>query len=325
MKDRELYNTQIKTPLKRSRGNVFIFLFFFFLSFLFWLLDALNKEYTVSVKYSLHFTGFPANYVLVNDTPYSVNALIRGRGYDLLWPLYGSSGKLRVNLDGAKISSDGTDTYKFSTNNLKRSIQELSGNAVQISGIWPDTLYLAITPIIVRKIVVKPAVRATFARQHMICQPITCIPDSVIISGASRFIDTMQYITTKPITLSGLKKSFSGKIELSVGTFLKCQPEQVQILMEVDKFTETSLNVPIKVVNLPPPLRMKTFPAQVTLNFRICINHYKELTPQSFTVGVDYTEHRSDTVNLLPVRIFQKPDFIDNILITPSEIEFILE
>jgi hypothetical protein len=66
------------------------------------LLNALNKEYSVVVKYAVRFAGYPANYVLVNDTPYYVNALIRGRGYDLLWPLYGPSGNLRVNLEGAR-------------------------------------------------------------------------------------------------------------------------------------------------------------------------------------------------------------------------------
>ncbi|NLI24965.1 MAG: hypothetical protein GX419_09690 [Bacteroidales bacterium] len=325
MKDKELYNYQARTPFFRSRGKILVFLFFFFLSFLFWLLNALNKEYSVAVKYAVRFAGYPANYVLVSDTPYFVNALIRGRGYDLLWPLYGTSSILRVNLEGTKVITDGSDIYKFSTNDLKRRIQELAGDAVQISGIWPDTLYLSIAPVIVRKIAVKPAVRATFARQYMLCQPLTCIPDSVTVTGASRMVDTMQCITTRPLTISSLKKSFSEKVQLAAGTSVKCEPEQVQIAMEVDKFTETSLRVPVKVINLNPPLRMKIFPAEVTLSFRVCLNHYKELSPQSFSVAVDYRERRSDTTTLLPVHILQKPDFTDNILITPSEIEFILE
>lgn len=325
LKDKKLYNYQVRTSFIRSRRKILVFIFFFCLSFLFWLLNALNKEYSVAVKYSVRFGGYPLNYVLVSDTPYYVNALIRGRGYDLLWPLYGTSGILNVNLEGIKVITDGSDVYKFSTNDLKRHIQELAGNTVQISGIWPDTLYLSIAPVITRKIAVKPEVRVIFARQYMLCRPLTCIPDSVTVTGASCMIDTLQYIPTRPLTISSLKKSFSEKVQLAAGTLIKCEPEQVQIHMEVDKFTETSLRVPVKVINLPSPLRMKIFPAEVTLNFRVCLNHYKELSPQSFNIAVDYRDRLSDTTTFLPVHILQKPEIIDNILITPSEIEFILE
>lgn len=320
-----MYEYQIRKPLGKSRIKLLVFVFFFFLSFLFWLLNALNKEYSVVVKYAVRFAGYPANYVLVNDTPYYVNALIRGRGYDLLWPLYGPSGSLRVNLESARISTNASGIYKFSTNDLKTRIQQLAGSAVQISGIWPDTFYLAVAPVVVRRIAVKPELRVTLARQYMFCRPFTCIPDTVTVTGASSMVDTMQYIATRPVILSGLKKSYSGKVQLQTGTTIKCQPEQVQINMEIDKFTETSMRVPVKVINLPPPLRMKIFPAEVTLNFRVCLNHYKELSPESFTVAVDYREHLSDTTSLLPVHVLQKPDFTGNILVSPSEIEFILE
>lgn len=277
------------------------------------------------VRYPVRFTGYPANYVLVNDTPFFVNALIKGRGYDLLWPRYGIKAPLSVDLQGTKISADGSNRYKFTTSSLKRLIQASAGTSVQVTAILPDALYISVSPVHMKKVPVKPVVRLTFAKQYMLCQPYSCIPDSITVTGALSVIDTLQFIPTKTLIISDLKKSCSETVPLAGNNSLHCQPDKVQITMEVDKFTETSLRIPVQVINLPAGLRMKTFPAEVTISFRICVNHYKEIIPESFIVSVNYRDLKPDTTATLPVYMLQKPDFADNILIAPSEVEFILE
>jgi hypothetical protein len=96
------------------------------------------------------------------------------------------------------------------------------------------------------------------------------------------------------------------------------------VIVPVEKFTEKTLTIPIKALNLPGDLLLRTFPGFITVSTMVSVSDYNKVTPDLFRAVVDYNDVLSGS-GKLKVNLVQSPAFIVNTKYLPKSVEFIIE
>ena len=75
------YYERVKNALLGHRNKEFlIFLFFFFVSTAFWLLQSLNETFDVDIKVPLKLEHVPEDVVVTSDLPSELTVKVRDKG-----------------------------------------------------------------------------------------------------------------------------------------------------------------------------------------------------------------------------------------------------
>jgi hypothetical protein len=99
----------------------------------------------------------------------------------------------------------------------------------------------------------------------------------------------------------------------------------VTVSGKVEKFTERTLEVDVKVNNVPNSYRISTFPSKVKVVFQIGLSDFNKINEKDFEVVCDYRLIESDAIDYLIPKIKSKPNFVGSVKIIPNKIEFLLE
>ncbi len=312
----------------KPERRVLVFIFFVFISTIFWFLSALGREYTARLRYPVRYTNFPENMVMVGELPSTLELTVNAYGYTLL--KYHVSRRLHpvvfdVNSFTLNRLPD-TETRNFymlfsvATNRIAGQL----GADIEILDIKPDSLFLRFTDKVSRKLPVKPLLDLGFESQFMIKGNIEVEPDSVTVSGPLTLLDTMRFVPTLPLHIGGISGSLKQTVNLPDHDMLDFSESRVTVNVPVDQFTEASLRVPLEVVNLPDTLIMKTFPSSVTVSFLVALTDYDKVNSRQFVASVHYDSLPSAT-GRLPVRLEKQPEFIKSVRFSPQNVDFIIE
>ena len=93
--------------------------------------------------------------------------------------------------------------------------------------------------------------------------------------------------------------------------------------MNVTKYTEASIELPLVYENVPAGYGIKTFPDKVTVKYNVALKNYEKINPANFTAVIDYNEIKSG-VNKLKVILTKYPNEINSPKIIPAKVEFII-
>jgi hypothetical protein len=308
--------------------RVLIFFFFLQLSVIFWFLTAMNKEYTTSISYPVHYIRFPEKKVLVNDIPDRLELEVIAGGYTLLrYQLQSRIAPIIFDVNSFSLNTvlgDPTTLYILTSYAKDRIAKQLSSE-IEILNISPDSLFFQFADKVSKKIPVKPDLDVSFEKQYMQVGPYLVEPDSVTISGPEMMIDTIERVATIPVTMADVNRSFDMELEMQPLHKIEYDPLEVWIQVPVEKFTEASLKVQIEVINMPDSLLLRPFPPAVTVSCQIGLSAYETLNEHLFRAVIDYAEVRNMLGNKLQVQIIKMPVYIKSVNFTPKSVEYIVE
>ncbi len=312
---------------KKFNKNSLIFLFFLFISALFWLLNELNKEFVSDVKFPVRYQNLIDDKVLVNELPSILTVKIQASGFTLL--KYKLSTKLvpltlDINTYVFKQKKNSSEYYLL-TKDLHGRFERRFSNEVRILEILPDSLNLVFDEMVRKNLPVIPDITYTLARQYLLIDRIRTFPDSLEASGPASIIDTLKGIYTVKKSYPDLKNAITEEIELISMSKVSFPREEVELTIPVEQFTEASFKVPIKAGNLPDSLILRTFPNQVSLTCISGLGTFDNISSDLFWVEVDYESIQSSISNKLKVNIVSYPDFVQSVRIHPTYVDFIIE
>lgn len=309
--------------LKRRKDHI-IFLICLFMAALSWLLIKLSDDYSVTYPLKIEYSNLPENKILktVNDSV--LNVSFKSDGYNLLdLYLYRKLKFLKINLSKVKMVKMRDGKYEIFTRNLAKLLSsQLNVNESDISFSVPkiqfqvENLYSKVIPV-------KAKLNLTFKSQFALYKSIT-IPSKVTVYASKKILDSLQYIYTQPVTLSELNKDEKINVQLlSPGKeIIKIKPNNVNLILEVRKYTEFSFKVPVDVSEVKP--KIKTFPSSVTVYFNMFLKDYKNLSPKDFKIVPDVKNVNLEKVNILNLKVARHPANVSNIRLDPVSVEFII-
>jgi hypothetical protein len=312
----------------KADKRIFVFLIFVFLATIFWFLNQLEQEYETEVTLPIRYTNFPKDKILVNEMPKYFDIKVKAYGYKLLE--YKISNKflpfvIDVNTLTMRLYSR-QDYVKFYslTKKLTDKIEQQLSSELQIISIQPDTLFFDFADRISKKVPVVSKVKPVPASQYMIKGNVLITPDSITISGANPIIDTINQIYTQEVEITDLTKNHKQHIAIDRYEGIDYSDEKVEISVSVEKYTEGSLKVPLKVKNVPDSLVLRTFPNEISVSYLVALSDYDKVLPQFFDAEVDYHDINFSQ-NKIKVKITNSPEYIRSLRFYPQAVEYLIE
>ena len=301
-----------------------MFSVFLVISAAIWMLNALSKNYTSEIQYPLIYTDFPEDRVFVGEMPGHLDLQINAHGYALLrYQLFRKPVPISFKISAFRMSqrSDSSSAFIL-TRYLRDQISSQLPAELQLLEIKPDTLHFKFTDRITKRVWVKPDLEYTVDNQFTIKDEIRLNPDSVDLTGPDVILDTLDFVKTEWMDLGLLTRDYNDKLGLELIPELQYQVSRVDVSIELERFTELQVPVPIDVLNLPDSISLQTFPSRIVLTCRVGLSKYDRVESHPFRAVVDY-EMINERTNVLNVNVQNLPIYLLSYEYSPKSVEFL--
>jgi YbbR domain-containing protein len=213
------------------------------------------------------------------------------------------------------------NTYSFSSQYVAEKVAEkLNINASDITMndakiyFTLDALKSKVVPVVLQS-------NVTTARQYDIYGIPTLDPSSVTVYGPQEVIDTIKTVRTEPLIMNNVSQNFNATLPLDLlGGRIHSNVKEVKAEVQVEKFTEMDVEVPIKMTD---SLKMRFFPETMTVKCLVAMRDYASITPENFAVAVDKQQLKA-MQPLLDVRLASWPPTVQILSTRPDKVEYLI-
>ena len=310
--------------LGRKNREFLIFLFFFALSAVFWLLQTLNETFETEVVVPLKLNNVPSNLIITSDLPDELHVTVQDKGSILMKYLYGQP-LTPVTVDYKNYDFGGmAGRVQVQEAEVRRAIAAQLFSSTRIQSIKPDTLEFFYNRGLKKKVpvlisgVIEPAQQ--YYLRHVVAKP-----DSVVVFAPSSILDTLQAAYTQNFYQAELVESKNLQIPVRPIRGAKFIPDVLDVQIDVDIYTEKTVEVPIVGVNFPADKDLRTFPSKVKVTFKVGSKSYKSITADDFVLVISYEELINNESSKIPLHLKSIPEGVSSVRIHPSEVDYLLE
>lgn len=314
---------EIKDFLFRILNKEFlIFLCFLVVSFTFWFLSTLNDTYETEVKVPVVLTDVPHDIVITDSLPDSLRVTLRDKGFNLVnYLIDGNIQPLRLQFPlYAKSRNKGsltqTDAQKLMRSRLAESTTILSVKADHWDFYFCHGNRKRVPVLLNGSIAAKPDY---YISRHSIT------PDSVTVLAEPDALDSITAVYTEAISLNNISESSTREISLTHIKGAKLEQDKAKLSIITDQLTEVIIKVPVKTVNVPQGVSLKTFPAQVDVRVAVGVRNSSIIKPELFNVVADYNALPSDPSGKLYLQLLSQPRGVVKAAIRQPAVDYLLE
>lgn len=308
------------------RKKILLFSVFLLISMFIWLLNALSKNYTSVIDYPLVYTDFPEDRVFVGDLPEHLDLRINAHGYALLrYKIFKKPVPISFKVSAFTLNRPGQDSTRayILTRYLKDQVSRQLPPELQLLEIKPDTLHFQFARKVTRVLAVRPDFAFEVDNQFTTRDGIVVVPDSVMVTGPDVILDTLAFVSTEQTDLGLVTKSYDDKVKLQKLDDLQYSHTRVSCSIELEKYTEVQLTIPVEVLNLPDSLSIQTFPSRVKLTCNVGLSKYERMDRNVFRAVVDFSNMDENTREL-DVSIQNIPVYLLSYEYSPKSVEFLI-
>lgn len=308
--------------IRRIRINEKLVIFSFFLVFsaVIWYLNKLSSDYIIDLKLPLKVAYTDVDKVLVNEGEQALKMQVKTKGYSILrFKLISSLNPVQLDLSSYSMQQyrGSSSRYFLLTSSLKSAVALQLPAGFRIENIGPDTLFFSFSTIYSKVVPVVPQSKLSFEPQFMQIGHIAIQPDSIRISGPESVIRKTMAVHTAPIVAEGLKESFSGTVPLQFGPNVVAQLREAKFNIEVAKYTEAKLRLPI-IVDEQDAANILIIPSVAEVTYRVALKDFSKVQPQLFRLKVSSA---NDLAKLAKVEIDTFPTFVSKVRVNPAYVE----
>jgi len=311
----------------KANKKLFIYLFFVCMSTIFWFLNALSKEYTTNVVFPVRYVDFPKGKILTNKLPAHLTLRVKSYGFELIRYKFMSLMPITLGvnvLSNSIIEQQNLNKYSLLTSKIKNRISNKIGTPLSLLDIKPEVINFEFSNIISRKYPIKINLKYTLEKQFQLKNKIHISPDSVMVLGAKNILDSLQCVETEFLDIENIDFSIVEKANLKSIDNVDLDIKKVNIYVDVEKYTEASKNIPLKVENVPDSIILRLFPAYVKVSYLVGLSKYGAVSINDFEAKLDYNSILKG-VSTLKVDINCDNTDLTNISVSPKNVSFLKE
>ena len=284
----------------------------------FWLLNALNKNYTTTISYPFEVSYNNNDFITTTPILENIDARVTGQGWDLFW-----------------------ETVSFSKKPIKYSVKNLPGktvvkgweleqiftksnNSINLKKVLIDTLSLNFDNKITKTVFAKINPMAIpLAKGYVILSDIELTPDTLRLTGSEKYInkfnDTVQFFLSD---VSEINDDYED--EINVSEFLKCKTavNLIEVKFSVAKLVTRKINVPILINGLQEfdSLSSQDIP-YTTITYSVPEETSTNLDSTQFKLSIN-VDQANPFDSIFPIQIDALPSDIYNVQID-SLVQFV--
>ena len=282
---------------KNNKSNklYYTFILFSFLSVVFWFMTKLSKEYDSSIKYPVSYINLPSNKLLQEKPLEYIDIRVKATGFKLI------SSKVsprKLIIDASNIYGKSLTDYYLLLSQQKLSVQKQMNTGVKVVYFIKDSIHFKLGVLNQKKVVVKLTSELIFADGFEFNNSISIQPDSI-----NEFVDIKEF---------------------NPDSNVRAEKDKVLITASVERFTEGSVEVPVKVLNIPNGKQINTFPKFVKVTYRIALSNFNKIDSSTFLIECDYGISENNNLPYLIPKLVGSSSMIKNARISPQKIDFLI-
>lgn len=309
-----------KTRFKKTDFNSF--LFFLIFAIVIWIFVQFSKQYDEILQIPVEYTNVPPDKLLKQDNPRNVQLRMQENGFKLAWfSLFPPT----LTIDVSETNEEGGNLIYVINENRPDIINQLDID-FDDSNFLKEVIVIGYEQKQEKKLPVISRIDIAYAAGYSAIEDLSISPDSVRVSGPDNILDTLTALYTFPVNFTKVKDDLSGAVYLDSTalpnvTFYR---NRVNYSIDVEKFTEGSVQVPIELINVPKGLNVVIFPKETVLFFQVNLKDFNKVTASDFRVVANFKNVKGNQDFLIP-EVVQKPEFTSNIRLNEKRIQFIIK
>ncbi len=299
-----------------------IFLFFLVLSAAFWLFQALDEEYEVTVKTELRVEDVPKNVVITTPPPSTVQLTLRDKGYALLRYLYGRD-LPAMGLNFSKVANK-SGHVRLAAHEIYKQLSARLTPSTRIVSSRPDTIEFYFNYGLSKRVPVRLVGHFRPAKEYHV-SAVKVNPDSVTVFAAGPLLDTIQAAYLQPVRYGDFTDTIRFRLRVQPRVGAKFVPDYASVELDVDRLTEKTVEVPVRWVNFPASKALRAFPSKVNVTFQVGLSNYRSVTAEDFTLVVNYEDLIKDNTGRFRLKLRSIPPGVSHVRIVPQTIDYLIE
>lgn len=308
----------IKAEFKKS--NVKSFVFFLVFSSGIWLIVQFSRSYTKVLQVPMEFVNLPKDKWIEKDNE-KLTVRLHQSGFQIAWFKIFSP---KIKVDLSELPQDSTNLAYLVKDHYLELGKELPLDVNKIEFLDEKVLI----PFQLKseiKLPIRSKIKINYAPGYSSEDSIKLEPDSVMVSGRKEVLDTLMEVYTKSINLKNVKDDLMGAVQLAQpGDDLTLYTTSTSYNLEVEKFTERQLSIPLTLINVPKNLTVHLYPASVEVRFKVSLDRFKQIQPIDFQVVVDFDKVTEEDQFMIP-EITKQPRVTRGVTISPRKVQYIIK
>lgn len=289
---------------------------------LLWLVHALNRNYTYTIQVPVKFLNLPSNKLIVGELPEKLDVDIKASGLKLVFiSLKKSINEVIIDFNLLK---NNAKSQAYSIRNSSFNLRNSINFDVEIIKIRPDTLFFSTNKGNSKLLPVKANLKVICLSGYSVISKPTITPAYVTVTGDSIALQKMDTVYTYFLNLKDVHQNFTSPVQLKKPfTSINYNVKDVQLSFNVDKLIESSIKVPVQVMNNTGNETIKLLPNLVTIKYLVAMKDYENINENSFKAVVNF-EHIKEKQKNLQIEIIRTPSDVKIIKTFPSTISYLI-
>ncbi len=310
----------------KNDKRIMVFLVCLFIASSLWFLNALSKDYTTTITYPVKYINPPSNQFLSNQPPSQIDLIVYAHGFTLLRnKLNFSFSPIILNLSNITQNIEpSSNGFRINTNNFIREISYQVSSEITINNIQPEVFYVVLDSLKTKLVALKTDLELSFKPQFNLKEPVILNPKQIEITGPAAVLDTIFFLSTKTKIINKLDADISLTLEIIHPENTTIKPEKTEVEIQVEKYTEKELIIPIRIKNNSDTLYIKLFPSEIKLAVLVGLSQFEEIDASKFEVFIDCNNIKPEVKNLEVIVQSTIPN-IKVLRIIPASVEYLIE
>lgn len=311
---------QLNNPFKNSKLKAIFF--FLLLATFFWILTKFSRHYTATATAYVNYVNIPNTTLLTDENAKEITFDLSASGFEFLFY------KLKrptIEIDVGRYYSSGMDHILLRKNDLVRIISAGLNANLTIKDLSVEQLRVQLDNIVLKKVPVITETDFSFKKGFRQVDSIKISPDSIMISGPSTYLDTINFVKTMMLSEKNLDKNILKNVAIKEYPTQKISfdPKEVTVSVKVSEFSQKEIVLPIEVINLPENTIIKLIPSVVTVVFNVSVEEFKEITENDFSLICDYAKRNIEENFMIP-DLIKSPSGIVNMEFDTKKIDYLI-
>jgi len=302
--------------------DVLSFLLFLILSASFWFVNVLDKVRETTIDIPIRYVSVPQNIEFTNNVPISIKVSVRDNGKELLNYSRKNNKPIAINFN-RQFYQNGT--IVVSADEIRQVLIRYLSPTTAITQIQPDSLVVAYRKLETRNVRVQLEKHISLAQEYVLDENIVIEPSQVAVVGAGMLFDTLSFVKTNVLELHNLKDTVTRVVKIKPIAGLRFVPDEVKVKLNVERFTEKRIVVPVTVINCPDDILLRIFPSQVELSFNVPMSRFSTINVNAVRVLFDFEQLNGDNKLKHTLKIENNEPLIRNLRLRPSDVEYLIE
>ena len=299
-----------------------VFLFFFLVSSAFWVMMAVKDTMEREIVIPVRMVNVPKNVVITENID-QIKVTIRDNGYNIIGFYLDNDRVIEVNFHDFSKTEEGK--VSVSSSELHKVVKSKLGRSAEILSIKPDKIEMYYNYGDYKIVPVKLYGSVTPADNYVLAFS-RIKPDSVKVYASTSRLAKIDSVKTSYVRISDVSGQVTKVLSLQKISGVKFEPSNVTLETHAEVKVETTTEVPIRTINVPEGMVMRTFPPRVTVSYVVMESMAKSITEDDFSVVVDYNDlDTSIEQQSLPLRLMKAPNMAKRVKLPFTNVDYLLE